>query len=120
MSKIKTSLRRLLGRIREYMEQIYIMAATISIPLGFTVLFIGANEKDISLKIAGVSFIVLGIVFWILATKATRIRERIEKAKFEVQIQELRTIRNGITTVITELITEIREDRNERNNQPKQ
>ncbi len=115
MTNIRASLKKLIGRIKENMEMFLMTIGSVTIPLGFVVLFSGRESKDTFWLVAGLVLVLFGLMAWFVVSKIVRQRE-IQDAREKIYFaQQLENIRKDIVSSIKELIDEIRQDRNERN-----
>jgi len=111
MTKIKTSLKKLIGRIKENMSAFYTSVGAIAVPSAFVVYAVNFSNKWFA-----IGLLIIGAVALFMAIRSIRQEERKDDAKFDAQIETLDKIRNDITASINTLVNEIRQDRNERRN----
>ncbi len=123
MTKIKTSLLKIVGRIKEYMSAICLGIASIMIPLAVAVYFSGDRYMALLwLTMGGVSLAV--------AVLFTRSEEKKRDEKYSKQlksttdalgkvIDEMKQERNENNAIVRNLIEQIRRDRNGQPPSPK-
>ena len=95
--------------------------------IGFTALTVGMSilfvTNDSMIKIAGGGMAFIGIALCLISYKLAIDDDRKEVTKMAYEMDGIRTIISEIKNMnsnISELANEIRQERNERNNKPKQ
>lgn len=112
MLKIRDSLKKLIGRLKRNMDVIALTGSTIAIPFGFTFLFIASQEGNAFLEVMAICVAVTGLAMWALAMIIIRNKVKNSELETEAFIGLLMNIDTGIHN----LVNEIRQERNERNN----
>jgi cytosine/uracil/thiamine/allantoin permease len=135
LGRIKTSLIRLYGRVKNNMSTLYITIAGFCFPsgIGLFIFFMEDNNLDrfdqIGMIIAIFLLFIVAIVCWAVAIRAEKIERYKEDLKYIEQIKHLETLRqdtiasmntvgsniNTLSVNINDLVNEIRKDRDERN-----
>lgn len=112
MTRIKTSLLKIVGRIKEYMSAVWLGIAGILIPLAVIIATVGSKEYGL----LAIAFVVAGAFCLIFAGIAAQKEENKRDNKYSALITELRQERNEHYTVLRGLIEEMQRERNERRN----
>jgi cytochrome c biogenesis protein CcdA len=96
------------------MEQFGMLLSSLFIPIGLSLFFIGATEKNWGMEIAAAGLVVLGFMALLYTLHLIQEKTKRDDARFQAQIQELHNNRVDVTSAIKALIEEIRQDRDER------
>jgi hypothetical protein len=76
MSKLRDSLKKLIGRIKEYMDAVFMTIGGVLVPLGFTLLFYSIQSGKSDLESYGLISALLGLLCWILSFWFAREKDR--------------------------------------------
>ena len=127
MLRLITLKRRIVEGVKKNMVAILMGVFGMFLPIGVAFLILFFQTIDAGDKTGAIPYLIIAVAFWTAGLfvwnelrKAYAKENKKERAKYEVQLKELKGIRTDIKQSINELINEIRKDRNERNDKKQQ